>query len=92
MSSHSAFFLLKAIPRLRFFLRVTPTWKHREKLVEYDGAPKVSLKTIPNCKLSEDSWVQSSFPVRLGGLGINHSVLLDLSAQSLLSCPMALIV
>lgn len=77
LSSHSAFFLLRAsisIPRLIYFLRCAPTWRNHAALLLYDNALKIAVEGILNCSLSPDSWSQSSLPVKFGGLGVRHAV------------------
>ena len=77
LSAHSAFFLLRAsisIPRLIYFLRCAPTWKKSSNLSTYDLVLKSSLEKILNCSLTTSAWAQSALPVKMGGLGIRHSV------------------
>ncbi|OXA61805.1 RFX-like transcription factor daf-19 [Folsomia candida] len=77
LTSHSAFYLLRAsisTPRLIYFLRCAPSWTKKALLQEYDDTLKGALETTLNCHLSPDSWLQSSLPVKLGGLGVRHAV------------------
>jgi len=81
LSSHSAFFLLRAsvsILRLVYYLRASPTWKQRESLADYDGVLKKALESILNCELSPASWLQTSRPVKCGGLGIRQAIEMSL--------------
>ncbi|XP_021957065.1 uncharacterized protein LOC110853130 [Folsomia candida] len=76
ISAHSAFFLLRAsisIPRLIYFLRCSPSWRKMEALALYDATLKDALEGILNCSLSEAAWMQSSLPVKEGGLGVRHA-------------------
>ncbi|KAF2891281.1 hypothetical protein ILUMI_14892, partial [Ignelater luminosus] len=43
-------------------------------LEKYDAKLKSSLEGILNISLSRDAWLQSSLPVKMGGLGIRYSV------------------
>ena len=75
LSAHSAFFLLRAsvsMPRLLYFLRCGPAYKSRTHLVDYDCALKLVMEGILNCSLSPGSWLQSSLPVKAGGLGVRR--------------------
>ncbi|XP_021959247.1 uncharacterized protein LOC110855135 [Folsomia candida] len=77
LSAHSAFFLLRAsisIPRLIYFLRCAPSWRKLDALAHYDATLKDALEGILNCTLSEAAWMQSSLPVKEGGLGLRHAV------------------
>ncbi len=77
LSAHSPFFLLRAsisIPRLIYFLRCAPTWRKIDALAQYDATLKDALEAILNCSLSEAAWMQSSLPVKEGGLGVRHAV------------------
>src|SRR5205823_9108920 len=77
LTAHSAFYLLRSsisTPRLIYFLRCAPSWRRSEDLQDYDGALRSALETILNCDLGEEGWLQSSLPVKLGGLGIRHAL------------------
>ena len=77
LSGHSGYFLLKhsfSTPRLVYFLRSSPTWRYPQLLEDYDAVLKVSLETLTNSTLDINSWLQSSLPVKLGGLGIRHAI------------------
>ena len=83
ISAHSAYFLLKhsfSTPRIVYFLRCCPTWLQPQLLKEYDAILKSLLEKITNNALNETSWMQSSLPVKLGGLGIQHAVNLSVSS------------
>ncbi|XP_021953585.1 uncharacterized protein LOC110850460 [Folsomia candida] len=76
LSAHSAFFLLRAsisIPGLIYFLRCAPSWRKMDALTHYDATLKDALEGILNCTLSEAAWMQSSLPVKEGGLGREYS-------------------
>ncbi|KAF2894537.1 hypothetical protein ILUMI_11636 [Ignelater luminosus] len=77
LSRHSALFLLRAsisIPRLINFVRCSLTCRKMSLLEKYDATLKSSLETILNISLSRDTWLQSSLPVKMGGLGIRHAI------------------
>jgi len=83
ISSHCAYFLLKnslAIPRLVYFLRCCPTWKHMDLLEEFDQILKLTMEKVANNSFNDDAWKQISLPVRLGGLGVRHAVNLAFSS------------
>ena len=83
LNKHTAFFLLKhsfAIQRLTYLLRCSPCWNASNSLLEFDSTLKVSLQTVLNCDLENKSWLQTTLPVRLGGLGIRNSSTLCFSA------------
>jgi len=83
---HIAFYILKncfALPKLVYLLRVTPTVNHREMLEEIDVGIKVTAEKLINAKLNEKEWIESSLPVRCGGLGIRK--VQDLALPAFLS-------
>ena len=86
LDAHDAMFLLKncfAIPKLTYFLRTSPCFLKEETLQEYDQTIQNSLQSILNIKLEGKSSIQSSLPVRLGGLGVRSAV--DISVPAFLS-------
>ena len=73
IDAHDAIFLLRhcfAIPKLMYFLRCAPSFKFKEVLQDYDQHLRLGLENILNVQLEENSWVQSTLPVSMGGLGI----------------------
>lgn len=86
LNAHTGFALLKncfGIPKLTYILRTNPTWKFPNFISNIDNKLKLSLETILNVNLNNDQWAQSSFPVKLGGLGIRKVE--DLALPSFLS-------
>ena len=81
--AHCALFLLRnslAIPRLVYVLRTSTSWECPAVLEAFDNELKAALESICNTALDEASWLQSSLPVRNGGLGIRHAKALALPA------------
>ena len=74
IDKHDALFLLKncyAIPKLTYLLRTVPCFTKPDILHTYDLVIKEALENILNTTLKEEScWIQSTLPVKLGGLGI----------------------
>ena len=86
ISAHSAYFLLKhslGIPRLVYFLRCSPAWRNFEQLHNYDDILKKTLESITNAQMDTPAWQQASLPVKMGGLGIRHTI--DLAIPSFLA-------
>ena len=76
ISSHCAYYLLKhslTIPRLNYFLRCCPVWKKVDLLRIYDQKITLILEETLNCNLSREACLQSSLPVKMGGLGIRNA-------------------
>ena len=76
ISSHSAYYLLRfslTTPRLIFFLRGSPMWRNVSGLQRYDDVLKNSLETLFNLHLTEKAWIESSLPIKKGGIGIRHA-------------------
>ena len=74
IDKHDALFLLKncyAIPKLTYLLRTVPCFTKPDILHTYDLVIKEALEDILNTTLKEESsWIQSTLPVKFGGLGI----------------------
>ena len=86
IDAHDAIFLLRhcfAIPKLMYFLRCAPSFKFKEVLQDYDQYLRLGLEDILNVKLGENSWLQSTLPVSMGGLGIRLAS--DLALPAFLS-------
>ena len=84
LNSHDALVLLRyslAIPKLLYSLRSTPCFAV-SSLCDYDNVLCSVLSNVTNCDLSahQSAWVQSSLPVKMGGLGIRSAVHLAPSA------------
>ena len=71
------------MPKLTYFLRTSPCFLKEEILEEYDKTIQTSLQSILNIKLEGNSAIQSSLPVRLGGLGVRSAW--DISVPAFLS-------
>ena len=85
LSSHEAFYLLKAsfgMPRLQYILRCSPTFDSTELKFLSDGIREL-LSVVLNIQLGDEAWAQASLPVRWGGLGIRDVT--QLAASSFLS-------
>ncbi|XP_063629995.1 uncharacterized protein LOC134801393 [Cydia splendana] len=75
ISPHSALTILKFclfVPKLMYVLRCSPFWKHQNLLLPIDIMVQTTLERILNLKLSDQSWLQASLPVRYGGLGLRR--------------------
>ena len=84
LNSNDAFVLLRyslAIPKLLYSLRSAPCFAVTS-LCEYDNVLCSVLSSVTNCDMSahQSAWVQSSLPVKMGGLGIRSAVHLAPSA------------
>ena len=76
IDAHDALFLLKnvyAIPKMTYFLRCAPCFKHGETLQQYDEKLRQCLQKILNVQLEDEAWEQCSLPVAKGGLGIRKA-------------------
>jgi hypothetical protein len=83
LSSHSAFFILKncfALPKLIYTLRTTPSWLSGLLLSNFDDMIQSTCESILNLEFSDLSWIQASFPVNMGGLGLRSATDVCLSA------------
>lgn len=58
------------IPKFNFYMRCCPFWKFKNICETFDHSIKLTLENLINIKLSTSSWIQASFPVSFGGLGI----------------------
>ena len=56
-------------PKLKYLLRCAPCYDHR-RLIDYDKLLRGGMERILNISLTEDQWMQSSLPIRVGGLGV----------------------
>jgi hypothetical protein len=76
LSRHVAYTLIKNclfIPKFIFLLRTTPFWKFSNHINSVDSSLKSSLERIPNLRLTDLQWCQSTLPIRFGGLGIRRT-------------------
>jgi hypothetical protein len=74
ITAHDALVLLRSsfsAPKLQHTLRSSPCFGH-QLLEHYDQRLRKALCKICNIALSDDQWLQSSLPVRSGGLGIRR--------------------
>ena len=84
LNSHDALVLLRysvAILELLYSLRSAPCFAV-SSLCEYGNVLCSVLSSVTNCDMSahQSAWVQSSLPVKMGGLGIRRAVHLAPSA------------
>jgi hypothetical protein len=81
ISSHDALVLLKAscgAPKLTHILRSSPCHGH-STLQEIDKVLHLCLANIANVDISDMQWLQSSLPIKAGGLGLRSAQKLALS-------------
>ena len=86
IDAHDALFLLKncfSIPKLMYFLRCAPCFKHQGTLHKYDEKLRECLQKILNVQLEDGTWEQCSLPVANGGLGIRRAS--DLAVPTFMS-------
>ena len=72
IDAHDAYVILKnalLIPKLTFTIRSTPIYDS-PKLQHFDKLVKEFCETLLNTKLSNNSWLQATLPIKLGGLGL----------------------
>jgi len=82
IEAHDALVLLRSCfcaPKIQHILRCTPCHGH-PALTTFDNLLKSGLMVVTNCNLSDVQWLQTSLPVRDGGLGIRRAAPLALSA------------
>ena len=75
LHSHDALTLLchsLAILKMLHILRTAPCFLS-SVLSDYDSILRDILSTISNIKLSDDSWMQATLPVKREGLGIRSA-------------------
>ena len=73
INRHSALYLLRnsfAMPKLTYFLRLSPCFLKPTILKRYDTIIKHALVKILNIQLPEEAWSQATLPVAKGGLGL----------------------
>ena len=82
LQAHDALVILKnslAMPKLLYLLR-TSECGDNPLLSQFDNTLRSGLSKILNVDLNEDQWLQSTLPVRHGGLGIRSARMLAPSA------------
>ena len=82
LQAHDAMIILKnslSIPKLMYILRTADCWDN-ELLTQFDNIVSKWLSTILNCGLLGDQILQTSLPVKTGGLGFHSSSSLAPSA------------
>ena len=82
LQAHDALCLLQnglAIPKVLYILRTAPSFRSTV-LSSFDSVLCTLLETICNTHLSNQSWIQASLPIHLGGLGIRSVTMLAPSA------------
>jgi hypothetical protein len=56
---------------MNHLLRGTPSWRSKLELKQYDNVLRQSVSKICNVNLENDnSWIQATLPIKLGGLGL----------------------
>ena len=63
---HDALFLLRhcfAIPKVTYFLRTAPFFKHSNILTLYDNEWRNILQTVLNVDLQDKAWSQCTLPL-----------------------------
>ena len=82
VDNHAALYLLKncfAMPKLTYFLKLSPCFMKSDILHKYDSIIKESLTKNLNIKIPEQAWNQASLPVSKGGLGLRPAIEIALS-------------
>jgi len=82
IGSQHALMLLRAsfgAPRVQHILRCSPSADH-VALSTFDTIQRSALSCITNCELTDIQWLQSSLPIKDGGLGIRSVAALAIPA------------
>ena len=82
LQAHDALCLLRnalSVPKVLYILRTAPSFQS-SVLSAFDGILRSLLESICNIHLTEESWIQASLPINLGGLGIRSVTMLAPSA------------
>ena len=77
LASKDALLILRSAfgsPKMLNVLRSSPCVDH-PSLVRFDSLLRSGLTSITNCALDDSAWLQSSLPIRDGGLGIRRVVI-----------------
>ena len=83
LDRHPAFFLLRncfSMPKLMYLLRSSPTFQHPDLLADFDNSLKSYAIDICNVSFDDIGWIQATFPIRLGGIGLRRASDLALPA------------
>ena len=73
LDRHQAYFLLKncfSMPKLMYLLRSSPTFQHPDLLADFDDCLKSCAADICNVLFDDIGWIQTTLPIRLGGIGL----------------------
>lgn len=73
LNTHQALFILRnclSLPKMMHLLRSSPCYRFQEKLNEFDCMIKNSAENIINVNFNENAWIQSTLPIRPGGIGL----------------------
>ncbi|XP_055332179.1 uncharacterized protein LOC129584100 [Paramacrobiotus metropolitanus] len=73
---HQALFLLKnclGVPKIVHLLRTSLAWQFSDELYTLDQTFRAAVEKITNVRMDHPTWLQTSLPVRLGGLGIRRT-------------------
>jgi len=82
LGAQDALILLRAsfsAPRVLHLLRCSPSVDHHA-LTQFDQLLRTAVCKLTNSALTDMQWLQASFPVRMGGLGVRSVSSLALSA------------
>jgi hypothetical protein len=75
LHAHDALTILRhslSTPVLQHIMRASHCHNH-PRLLEFDSQLRLALSAILNVQLDDAAWLQSSLPVKLGGLGIRSA-------------------
>ena len=70
---HPAYFLLKncfSMPKLMYLLRSSPIFHYPDLLADFDDCFKSCVTDICNDSFDDICWIQTTLPIRLGGIGL----------------------
>ena len=73
IDQHEAFTILRcalSLPKLLYLLRSSLAYKCTTALQDFDETMRRTLCKIVNIELPEDSWVQATLPIAMGGIGL----------------------
>ena len=75
LNSHDALFLLRqcfAMPKIMYFLRTSTVFLNSDWCKNFDETLRKALQSTLNIKMEDSVWIQSSLPIKMGGLGIRR--------------------
>ena len=68
------------MPKLMYLLRSSPTFQHPNLLADFDDCLKTCATDICNVSFDDIGWIQTTLPIRLGGIGLRRASDLALPA------------